>query len=313
MHDLPKSSLGATVAKPGLSAIAVAGEPACVACGNRVGKIPYFQHASIRLFECEFCASLTALPRPSAERQFALHDNAEYFKHPYFEHRRGNPHAIERRCRAIFAKVGTAIELSSLRGQGHLDVGCDTGEFVLTAARILGTTPIGIDIAWRSVDEAVRRGVEAHCCTLEEAPEALTDLSILTAIDLIEHTVEPLRFMAEVKRRLRPGGVAYLETPNIASHIYTVGRMLSRAARGKPAFIFERLFPPEHIQYFTRTGIETMATKVGVEIVSLQTRIIPFTDIGTSMALRVAAAGTQIFDRATGNAVLLCMVIRRPR
>lgn len=63
----------------------------------------------------------------------------------------------------------------------------------------------------------MRLGVDAYCCSVEQAPEHLSDLSILTAIDLIEHTVDAQGFMAEVKRRLRRGGVAYLETPNAAS------------------------------------------------------------------------------------------------
>jgi 2-polyprenyl-3-methyl-5-hydroxy-6-metoxy-1,4-benzoquinol methylase len=176
-----------------------------------------------------------------------------------------------------------------------------------------GTVPAGIDVARRSVENAARLGVDAHCCTLEEAPAHLMDLSVVTAIDLIEHLVEPQSFLAEVKRRLRPGGVAYLETPNIASNIYSVGQMLSRAANGRPASIFKRLFPPEHVQYFSRTGFEIMARKIGLELVSLQTRAIPFADIGTSIALRIAATSVQILDRASGNAVLLCIVVRRPR
>lgn len=108
----------------------------CIACGSSVRRKPYFKNASISLFACEFCGSLTALPRPSAARQFALHDDAEYFEHPYFERRRHRADAIERRCRAVFAKIATAIDVDSLRGQRHLDIGCDTGNFVLSAARI---------------------------------------------------------------------------------------------------------------------------------------------------------------------------------
>lgn len=298
-------------AKPGAVPHAAAAG-CCVACGYTVDKKPYFQSASINLFACGSCRSLTALPRPSAEQQSALHDNEKYFEHPYFANRRQRPNAMERRCREVLAKVAKAIDLASLRGQSHLDVGCDTGEFALNAAQICGMNPTGIDIASRSVEEARRKGLEAYCCTLEEAPARLASLSLITAIDLIEHTVDPLGFLAEVKRRLRPGGVAYLETPNIASTLYTAGRLLSRMARGKPAFVFERLFPSEHIQYFSPKGIETMATRVGLKVISLHSRIIPFADIGTSIAIRLAATSAQIPDRLTGNAVLLCLVARAP-
>jgi 2-polyprenyl-3-methyl-5-hydroxy-6-metoxy-1,4-benzoquinol methylase len=275
--------------------------------------VPYFRHASIDLFQCGHCQSLTALPRPSAGQQAALHDNAQYFEHPYFEHRRRRPDAVERRCRATFAKIGAAIDLDSLHGQCYLDVGCDTGAFVLAAARISGTAPTDIDVAQRSVEEAARQGVEVYCCTLEQAPASLAGLSVVTAIDLVEHVVDPRGFVAEVKRRLRPGGVAYFETPNIESHVYSLGRMLSRMTGGRPAFIFERLFPPEHVQYFSQEGLKKVAMDAGLEVVSLETRSLPSADIGASIVLRVAMSGIQTLDSASGKGVLLGMVVRRPR
>jgi len=283
-----------------------------VVCGGSVRAFPYFQHASIALFRCKHCESLTALPRPSASEQAALHDNAHYFEHPYFEHRRRSAVAVERRCRAAFAKIGAAIDLGSLRGQCHLDVGCDTGAFVLAAARIWGTTPVGIDIAQRSAGQAARQGIEVHCCTLEQAPAGLIGLSVITAIDLIEHLADPQGFAAEVKRRLRPGGVAYLETPNIASHVYGLGRKLSRVTGVRPAFVFERLFPPEHVQYFSQAGLKKIATDAGLNVISLHTRSLPAVDIAASTAFRVAVSGIQTLDAASGRGILHCMVVRRP-
>jgi cyclopropane fatty-acyl-phospholipid synthase-like methyltransferase len=209
-------------------------------------------------------------------------------------------------------QIGAAIDLSGLGGKRHLDVGCDTGDFALTAAQMWGTIPTGVDVAHRPAQEAARRRVDAHCCSLEDAPAHLTDLSVLTAIDVVEHIVEPQRFMAEVKRRLMPGGVAYIETPNVASHIYSIGRMLLRATGGRPRFVFTRLFPPEHVQYFSRVGLEAIAKDAGLDVISLDTRSIPISDIGASLAVCVATAGIQALDWAAGSAVLLCMVARRP-
>src|SRR6185437_11236606 len=104
-------------------------ENGCIACGDALIERPYFENATIRLFKCGSCRSLTALPRPSAEKQGAIHDSAEYFAHPYFELRRHQLDAVERRCRVVFEKIGAVIDLNSLRGLTHLDVGCDTGDF----------------------------------------------------------------------------------------------------------------------------------------------------------------------------------------
>jgi SAM-dependent methyltransferase len=284
----------------------------CVACEGRVGVAPYFRNTEIALFQCEVCGSLTALPRPSPAQQAALHDNAEYFHHPYFEHRRRRPDAVERRCRATFAKIGAAIDLGSLRGQTHPDVGCDTGDFVLAAARIFGTVPVGIDIAQRSVEESARQGVDAHCCSLEHAPTSLVGLTVVTAIDLLEHVVDPGGFLVDVKNRLRPGGAVYIETPNMASHVYSLGRALWRATGGPPAALLQRLFPSEHVQYFSGAGLAKAATNAGLEVVSLGTRPLPSADVGASAALRVAMSAIQTLDSASGKGILLCMVARRP-
>src|SRR4051812_20389984 len=95
----------------------------CMACAATVSAAPYVARPWISLFECLDCGSLTALPRPSPEAQIALHDNADYFRHPYFEQRRAAKRAIERRCHEAFVKIGRAISLNALRGERHLDVG----------------------------------------------------------------------------------------------------------------------------------------------------------------------------------------------
>ena len=285
----------------------------CVACGGPISGDPYFAHGTIRLFACDECRSLTALPRPSVETQIARHDNADYFEHPYFEQRRTARSILERRCRTTFEKIGSAVALEALAGERHLDIGCDTGAFLATAARLYGTIPVGIDIAWRSVQEAARQGIELYCSPIESAPETLRDLALITAIDLIEHVVDPGKLLAQVRARLRPGGVCYFETPNIASSVYRVGRTLARVTGGAPSWVFERLFPSEHIQYFSPAGLRALAAQAGLDIVEISTRPLPHTDIAASVPVRIGMATVQTLDRgAAGEQILLCMLARRP-
>jgi cyclopropane fatty-acyl-phospholipid synthase-like methyltransferase len=284
----------------------------CVACNGSSGPEHYFRHRSIALYRCDRCHSLVAWPRPRLSEQTALHDNPDYYEHPYFERRRGLTEAVERRCRAAFARIGKGIDLQSLRGERHLDVGCDTGSFLLAAAKLWATVPAGVDVAHRSVAEARRRGLEAYCCTLESSPESLTDFSVITAIDVVEHVVDPAMFLAEVRRRLRPGGICYLETPNAASNVYRIGRAVSRLSGGRPRWVFERLFPSEHIQYFSREGFLALADRSGLEVVSLFHRKLPFEDIGASWPVRLALSTVQMLDAFAGDRILLCMVVRRP-
>jgi 2-polyprenyl-3-methyl-5-hydroxy-6-metoxy-1,4-benzoquinol methylase len=260
---------------------------------------------------CAACGSWTYLPRQTAVEQMAIHDTGDYFDHPYFALRRTVTPALLRRCRDIFARLAEAAGISALRGQPLLDVGCDTGVFLQAAAQEFGIVPFGVDVAKRAAEAALALGVEAYPTTIEQAPEHLKDFPAITAIDLIEHVADPASFLREIRKRLRPGGVLYLETPNIQSAVYRMGCVLSRVTFGWPTELFERLFPPQHIQYFNVASLATLAHTVGLEVVRLGTRVLPWDDIAASIPVRASMAAMQAVDRWTGSRILIWAVLRR--
>jgi 2-polyprenyl-3-methyl-5-hydroxy-6-metoxy-1,4-benzoquinol methylase len=265
-----------------------------------------------RLVGCAVCGSWTRLPRSSSQEQAAIHDKIDYFDHPYFEGRRSVTRAIDRRCVESFGRIGAAINLRSLRGKRLLDVGCDTGLFLASAAKHFGIIPVGIDVSRHAVMAAARHGIEVHHTDLEVAPEHLNDFSVITAIDVIEHVTNPRAFLQEIRRRLRPGGVTYLETPNIRSIIYRLAHILYRITAGRPQQTFDRLFPPQHAQYFTCKGLTALAHDSGLEVIDLDTRILYFSDIATSLPVRLVLMSLQLLDRLTREKILICALLRRP-
>jgi SAM-dependent methyltransferase len=203
------------------------------------------------------------------------------------------------------------MDVSALKGKRHLDVGCDTGSFLVAATRLLGTVPLGIDISRRSIAEAVERGIEAYCCTLENVPDDVNNLSIITAIDVVEHLTNPLEFFNQVNRRLKPGGVFYFETPNVGSAVYGLGKRFHSMSRGHPTWAYERLFPPEHIQYFSREGLQRVAAGAGLEIVRCFMRPLRFDEIAASITVRLAMQALRAVDQMRGSGILLCAIARR--
>jgi SAM-dependent methyltransferase len=267
---------------------------------------------AVQLIACKTCHSWTYLPRPTLEEQANLHDDAEYFQHPYFQNRRNARDANDRRCRKIFEVIARATKVTALRGDRLLDVGCDTGEFLAAAARLYGVIPVGIDVASRAIQAAQTQGIEAYQTDLEQAPADLQGFSVITAIDLIEHVVDPATLLRQIFARLRPGGVTYLETPNIDSLVYAVGETLCRLTGGQPKSLFERLFPPQHIQYFTSTSFVSLAQECGFEIAYLGRRPLPFSDLGTSLPVRLGLATLQTLDQLQQREILLCVLLRKP-
>src|SRR5579871_3822309 len=113
----------------------------CVICFGSLVRNPVVRVDSFRLLLCQACGSWTAMPRPDAVVQHAFHDSDIYFEHPYLAHRRANPALVTRRCAAIFSRIGRVLDLAAIRGEPVMDVGCDTGEFILSAARQFGIRP----------------------------------------------------------------------------------------------------------------------------------------------------------------------------
>ncbi len=105
----------------------------------------------------------------------------------------------------------------------------------------------------------------------------------------------------------------YLETPNISSAVYQVGRLLFRLTGGRPRGAFHRLFPSQHAHYFTRDSFRALTQACGFEIVRLDTRPLPFREIGTTLPVRLGVAGLQVSDMiARSNQILICALLRKP-
>jgi cyclopropane fatty-acyl-phospholipid synthase-like methyltransferase len=202
--------------------------------------------------------------------------------------------------------------LDRLRGERLLDIGCDTGVFLRAAREEFGVVPAGIDVSARAVAATRQEGVEAYQAAIEEAPAQLTALPLVTAIDVIEHVSDPGAFLKQVRSRLAPGGVLYVETPNIRSAVYALGQGLSRVIDGSGSAMIQRLFPPQHVQYFTPRSLGWLAREAGLEVVRLDTRILPLSDIAASLVTRVAVGILQLSDRVFRREILVWAILRRP-
>ena len=283
----------------------------CAVCGGPLTPKPAVRFTDASLHACPTCGSWTWLPRATAASQAAIHDNDEYFQHPYFDLRRAAP-AQRRRCRDVFARLAPAVDVAALRGEPLLDVGCDAGTFLQIAREEFGIVPIGVDVSRRAVEVARLQRMDVYRCAIEDAPPELTGFRVITAIDLIEHVPDPGAFLRAILRRLRPGGLAYLETPNIRSLVFRFGQALAALTGSRPAGLIERLFPPQHIQFFTAESLRFLAEKTGFEVVGLRTRSLPPSEISASLAALSAIQVLQTGDRVLGTRILLCATLRRP-
>ena len=141
-----------------------------------------------------------------------------------------------------------------------VDLGCGDGSWLDAYP---GSGAIGIDIdATRLRAETQPRAWTFIGADLDEGiPLEDARASAIRANQVIEHIRNPVRFVAEVHRVLRPGGVFVATTPNIryAKHLLRLairgeGPMTSQAAERSAA-----IWDDGHIHYFTARDLEWLA------------------------------------------------------
>ncbi len=136
-------------------------------------------------------------------------------------------------------------------GGRFLEIGCATGDVL---AELEGEYPVvrGIELSQEACAEAGRRGLEVFCGTLEEyEPTEQYDLVFMSHV--IEHVLDPVATVAKIESLLAPGGVLYLETPN-------VGSLDARVWKQRWGLIHY----PRHLYLFDRATIRSLIESAGL-------------------------------------------------
>ena len=138
-----------------------------------------------------------------------------------------------------------------------LDIGCGDGSFVAWMRR-LGWDAEGLEPDFAAARRAQEAGIPVTAASLEDAPFDAESFDAVTMSHVIEHLHEPLAGLEACRRLLRPGGVLWLATPNLAGY--------GQATFG-PDWI--GLDPPRHLVVFTRESLVGSVERAGFSIESL--------------------------------------------
>jgi SAM-dependent methyltransferase len=128
---------------------------------------------------------------------------------------------LERLFRATEEENRRAVlrMLPAGRGGEMLDVGTHTGEFATRVADRLGATRVaGIELIEEHAEASRARGFEVVCANVDDGlPFADAEFDTVHANQVIEHVRRSDAFLREVRRVLRPGGLALISTNNLSS------------------------------------------------------------------------------------------------
>jgi len=102
------------------------------------------------------------------------------------------------------------IGIHNLRGKVIGDFGCGGGSF-LDLIRGVADQTIAIE-PFQHYHSFLKDRAHKVFKWGQDVPEEMLDLSV--SFDAIEHVEDPINFLKEIYRSLKPGGVAHLVTPN---------------------------------------------------------------------------------------------------
>ena len=141
-----------------------------------------------------------------------------------------------------------------------LDVGCGSGT-LLQRMRSLGWQVRGVEPDQRAA--AIARdhhSLQVHCGTLLSYAARDGEFDAITLNHVIEHVPDPVEFIRECSRILRPGGWLVVVTPNVLS----LGRrVFGRYWRG--------LEVPRHLSLFAPKSLTQLLRGTSLRIVQLRT------------------------------------------
>jgi len=134
-----------------------------------------------------------------------------------------------------------------------LDVGFGNGDFLKLATE-MGWQAEGIDFDPEAVAVAEARGLNVRCASAADLSDQNEQFDIITLSHVIEHVHDPIGLLNNLYRLLKPGGLLWLETPNLDS---LGAQRFGRNWRG--------LETPRHISLFNQTSLRASLANTGFE------------------------------------------------
>jgi 2-polyprenyl-3-methyl-5-hydroxy-6-metoxy-1,4-benzoquinol methylase len=215
---------------------------------------PRWEKGSLRVVRCRHCSMSYANPVAADLASGEFYDRlGESF---YL-----SPDKLE----SDFAPVRFEREVRLFRrhcqGGCVLDVGCSTGAFLHSLlSRWPGIyTATGNDVVQSALDRAAQLGVEVIRGSFLQPEFGARRFDAVTFWAVLEHLVEPGKFLAKAASVLRPGGRCFVLVPNVQS---LAMRLLGHRYR----YVMS-----EHLNYFSRDTLQRFfETAPDFELVAME-------------------------------------------
>jgi SAM-dependent methyltransferase len=226
----------------------------CPLCESSKG-IAIHREGSFQMVKCPSCQFIYLNPRPTNE---ALHE----FYQQYLPEEEPSIESWQKMMDPVFKRAARLLQ--RFKGKGRLmDVGAGFG-FFLSEMKQRGWEVTGVEISQRGMNYARDRlEVNVHPGPLEQAGLPEEHFDAVTAFYVVEHLPDPITFLKECYRILKPGGLLLLRYPH-TTPIKNLLRLLGIENRfyDLPAHLSD--FSPETMQcLLERAGFDSCEHLIG--------------------------------------------------
>jgi 2-polyprenyl-3-methyl-5-hydroxy-6-metoxy-1,4-benzoquinol methylase len=212
----------------------------CPVCGCDDAP-PHLEKGELHLVRCRRCGMIYANPAPAEMVSGEHYDQlgADYYLSPA-------------KLESDYAPVRFERELRLFRehcqGGAVLDVGCSSGAFLFQLSqRFPGNYQLlGTDVSGPALDYAEKRGVAVLRGSFPEQDFGGREFDVVTFWAVLEHLLEPGRFLGKAWTLLKPNGLCFVLVPNMRS-------LAARWLGARYRYIY-----PQHLNYFTSETIRRL-------------------------------------------------------
>lgn len=205
----------------------------------------------VRCGSCRLHVRLDPLPTKEVLADYYANHDTEGGYHPTIAGERRRNH------QALFSAIKKVVGKADRRK--YLDLGCYDGQLV-DFAKEEGWDAYGAEYMLPAVEEARRKHGEDrifHADLDVFDYGRLGTYDVISAIDLVEHMVNPFKLFELASHCLSPDGWFVLQTPRLDS--------LTAKILGRYWVCF---IAPVHVHYFSLQGLKTVAGRYGMHMMT---------------------------------------------
>lgn len=218
----------------------------------REGELQY------KVFRCKHCGHIQLLPKPTEA------DSKKFYDHNLQDKGRGKEIDLEKlRVNSWYdteRHVRLVEELCLGKDCRLLDIGTGYGFFLEELCRRGFTKVMGTEIG-----EERRVLAMEHCSApiidydVKNPKEDIGRFEVITLFHVLEHVADPIEFLKDVRKLLKPDGIFICEVPNVTE-------MLLETCEAYNDFYWIRA----HLNYFSKESLVSTFKKAGFKSVKIQ-------------------------------------------